>query len=114
MDLSTTPHYRFWLIPDYDENHSQIILNINHGSIDGVQGLGLVFAISDNYDHTALPRVPALTPLQTLLSYILLPLGVLIQTHRCVLQWPERSCIKRPPDRELDITCKLIGDFNAT
>ena len=63
-DPYDTVQYRLWLVPDYSDKESAIIIKVHHCMADGLGFAAFMLAVSDNYDVNILPHLKPLSPLK--------------------------------------------------
>ena len=65
--------YRLWLVPNYSEKESAIIIKVHHCMADGLGFAAFMLALSDSYDVDNLPHLKPLSPFRQALVYLALP-----------------------------------------
>lgn len=72
-DPYNSVQYRLWLVPDYSDTESAIIIKVHHCMADGLGFAAFMLAVSDNYDVKNLPHLKPLSPFRQTMIYLAAP-----------------------------------------
>jgi hypothetical protein len=111
-DLHNTTLYMCYLIPDYSETESRIIVNTNHAIGDGVSAFSMLAAMEPKGDFSCLPKVSPPPYLVQMLYTAIAPFTLPIIFYRFAEFAYEESVFKHTEEVSSKRYVKFIEDVS--
>jgi hypothetical protein len=111
-DVDNKTCYMCYLIPDYSETESRIIVNCSHAVGDGVSAFSMLAAMQPSGDLSCLPKVSPPSYLTQMLYTLIAPFTLPIIFYRFAGFVYVESCFKHTEEVSSERYCKFIEDVS--
>lgn len=92
-DPYDTVQYRIWIVPNYSENESAIIIKVHHCMADGLGFASFLLSVSDDYDMRSLPALKPLPLWKRLFVNLAFPFITPPQCFKILTKVKDRNAI---------------------